>query len=216
MGESCCRSQGPSEVRASGLPMTVIATEEEALRAQALDGVRALLRLCGDDPDRDGLADTPRRVVDAMVGICTVAQPDPEALMGRVFDADGEADQMITVGPIRFQTVCEHHLMPFTGQAWIAYLPSGPKVVGLSKFARLVSYYASRLQVQERLTHQIADAIEKYAPVAGCAVKLVGEHACMSARGALQADSKMVTSDLRGPFRDDAQVRTEFLGFAAL
>lgn len=187
---------------------------DERLRGQALAGVRALLELCGDDPDRDGLADTPRRVVDALLEICTVTEPEPEALLGRVFDADGLVDQMITVGPVRFASVCEHHLMPFTGHAWIAYLPAGPQVVGLSKFARLVGYYAARLQVQERLTRQVAAAIEKHAPVSGCAVQVVGSHACMSARGAGQPEAMMVTSDLRGPFREDPQVRAEFLRFA--
>lgn len=187
---------------------------EAQLRVQAEAGVRALLELCGDDPGRDGLADTPRRVVGALRQLCTPAPTDPETLLGRVFDADGDTDQMITVGPIRFASLCEHHLFPFTGSAWVGYLPSGPQVVGLSKFARVVDYYAARLQVQERLTRQVADAIMKYAPAAGCAVKVVGWHTCMSARGAAKPESVMVTSELRGPFRDDAQVRGEFLRFA--
>lgn len=184
-------------------------------RMVAAEGIRALLRLVGEDPTRDGLAETPGRVIRALEASCDRrGMPTPEQLMTRVFDTTTRPDQMIAVGPISFATLCEHHLLPFSGHAWIGYLPSEAKVVGLSKFARLVDWHARGLQVQERLTEDITDSIVKYAGIESAACLIRSQHACMTTRGALKPEAEMVTSDLRGAFLDNHETRAEFVAFA--
>lgn len=182
-------------------------------KAIALDGVRALLRLMGEDPDREGLQDTPKRVVKAYLELAD--QPgDPAVLLDTRFgDVDYPTDEMIAVGPIGFTSLCEHHLLPFTGQAWVAYIPSphGRGVVGLSKIPRLVEHFARRPQVQERLTTQIADTLVEHLQPRGAACVVRSAHTCMSLRGVRKTGADMVTSVLRGVFKDDATVRAEFL-----
>lgn len=177
----------------------------------ALAGVRALLRLVGEDPDREGLVETPARVVKAYTELAS-APGDPAVLLSRIFkDVDYPTDEIVAVGPIPFTSLCEHHLLPFTGHAWVGYLPSERGVVGLSKLPRLVDHYAQRPQVQERLTTQIADALVSYLDpeAAGCIIHAT--HTCMSLRGVKKIGAVMVTSVLRGKFKTDDPMRAEFL-----
>lgn len=182
------------------------------LEEQAKDGVRALLTLMGRDPDDPGVLDTPARVVKAYRELA--ASPgDPAVLLSRIFnDVDYPTDEMIAVGPIPFTSLCEHHLLPFTGHAWVAYLPGEiGTVVGLSKLARLVDHYAMRPQVQERLTTQIADALEEHLTPRGAGCIVTASHTCMSLRGVKKLGAEMVTSVLRGEFKTDPAMRGEFL-----
>lgn len=185
---------------------------EVVLEAEARAGVRALLRLMGEDPEREGLLDTPARVVRAYRELAD-SPGDPAELLGKVFqDVDYPTDEMVAVGPIAFTSLCEHHLLPFTGTAWVAYIPMPDVgVVGLSKLPRLVEHYARRPQVQERLTTQIADAIQEHLDPVGAACVIRSTHSCMALRGVRKTGAEMVTSVLRGAFRDDPTVRAEFL-----
>lgn len=184
--------------------------DDTTLTAAAEAGIRALLHLMGQDPDRDGLQRTPHRVIKAMREATTPPHPHtPEELLSTQFDCKG-VDQMVTVGSIPFTSLCEHHLAPFTGKAWIAYLPTGGSVVGLSKLPRLLDYYAARPQVQERLAQQVTDALtEHVTPDTACV--LDGTHTCMTVRGASKPGTVMRSSSLTGKFRDHPAVRAEFL-----
>lgn len=176
--------------------------------AHALAGVRALLRLVGEDPDRPGLLDTPARVVRAFLEMCD-RPGDPDDFMLRLFDdTQAPVDQMIAVGPIEFTSVCEHHLLPFLGDAWVAYIPTA-EVLGLSKVPRLLEHYARRPQVQERLTSQVGEALARYVPNKGVAVLVSALHSCASMRG-VKRDAPMTTSYLTGAFRSDPSTRAEF------
>lgn len=175
----------------------------------ALLGIRALLRLMGEDPDRPGLVNTPTRVLKAYLELA--GRPgNPEHDLAVVFGDVAHPGTPVTVGPIPFVSLCEHHLLPFTGTAWVAYVPNRGRVVGLSKLPRTVAHYAARPQVQERLTAQIADALVEYVQPVGCAVLVQGEHTCMSLRGA-KASGQMETYDLRGTMREDAGLAAAFL-----
>lgn len=170
------------------------------------DGVRALLRMMGEDPNRDGLRGTPARVVKAFME--TVATTTtPAELLATTFEMD--ADEIVLVGPCSFTSICEHHLLPFHGQAWISYIPQGGRVVGLSKLPRLLDYYAARPQIQERLTTQVADAIEKHLTPQGTAVIIKSTHTCMTLRGARKAGAMMTTSVVHGSFRHEPEARAE-------
>lgn len=179
----------------------------------AMDGVRMLLEGIGENPDRPGLRDTPRRVVQALLQATSPQGKSPEELLHVTFDdASPAPDQMITVGPVSFSSLCEHHLLPFTGHAYVAYIPGASgKVVGLSKLARLVDWYAHALQIQERLTAQITGAIEKHLDVLGAACTIHASHSCMTTRGANKPGSIMRTTSLTGAFRDQDATRAEFL-----
>lgn len=170
--------------------------------------VREILIAIGEDPDREGLLKTPNRVARAYRELMAGLYTDPKAHLKTVFIE--RYDEVVLLRDIQFHSLCEHHLLPFTGRAHVAYLPDG-KVVGLSKLARLVEGFARRPQVQERLTTQIADALmEELAPVgAACVVEAV--HTCMTIRGANKHGSTMVTSALRGIFKDNASSRAEIL-----
>jgi GTP cyclohydrolase I len=183
--------------------------------AAAVEGVRALLIAAGQDPDRPGLIDTPDRLLRALVEATTPTGRPPEELLAVTFsDASPAPDQMITLGPIPFSSMCEHHLLPFWGSAWVAYIP-GPTgaVVGLSKLARLVDWYARSLQIQERLTAQVTEAIEKRLDVLGAACAIEATHSCMTTRGARKPGSAMFTSSLTGVFREQPETRAEFLAY---
>lgn len=180
-----------------------------ALRAEAEAGVSALIQLLGEDLGRDGLGRAPARVVQALLDMCTPAGPDPVSLLAVQFEAKN-VDEMVTVGPIDFISVCEHHLMPFTGQAWIGYLPTGGKIVGLSKLSRLLDWYASRLQVQERLVQQVTEAISEHLR-ADAACVIDAAHGCMTNRGAKKSRALMRTTSLTGRFRDQPETRAEFM-----
>lgn len=186
-------------------------TEErdENDRRAVLAGVQAMLRLAGDDPVRPGLLRTPRRFLEAWLEL-TEQPGDPTALLATTFDDAGPVDQMVTIGPVPFASICEHHLLPFTGRAWVAYIPTDGRVVGLSKVPRLVEHYARRPQVQERLTGQITSALDKHvAPLgSGCLINAI--HTCASLRG-IRKDAPMTTTSLTGAFRTDLGAREEFL-----
>ena len=179
----------------------------------ALEGVRALLRLAGEDPTRPGLRETPARYLRAWQEM-TQRPGDPDALLAVMFDDAGPVDQMVAVGPVAFTSLCEHHLLPFAGHAWVAYIPVAG-VVGLSKIPRLLEHYARRPQVQERLTEQVARAIVERVPCQGVGVLLRAVHSCASMRG-VRAEAPMTTSSLHGAFRDDERTRQEFLALARL
>lgn len=183
-----------------------LAEYRKMLRAQAMDGVRAALTLMGEDPDRDGLVRTPHRVVKAWLEMTEPTGPTPEELLSVTFDCKN-VDQMVTVGPIPFTSMCEHHLMPFTGAGYISYLPTFGRVVGLSKLPRLLDYFSTRPQVQERIAQQVTDAITEWlAPDAACV--LDASHTCMSVRGARKEGTVMRSASLTGKYRE-TEVRQE-------
>jgi GTP cyclohydrolase IA len=168
-----------------------------------------LLRRIGEDPTRDGLASTPKRMEKSMAFLTQgYQQTVEEVLHGALFDVD--YDEMVMVKDIEFYSLCEHHLLPFFGKAHIAYVPQG-KVVGLSKLPRIVDVFARRLQVQERLTQQIAEAIEEAIAPQGVGVVMEAQHLCMMMRGVEKQSSATVTSSMRGVFKTQLQTRNEFL-----
>lgn len=172
--------------------------------------VRLLIESTGQSADDDGLRDTPARVVKALREMTGGYSEDPAAILSKVFAV--QHDEMIVLRGIAFTSLCEHHMLPFTGRATVGYVPG--KVVGISKLARLVGCFARRLQVQERMTEQIANAVHEHLEAVGVGVVVVASHGCMACRGVRQADAEMVTSVLRGVFKTDAQARSEFLSLA--
>ena len=177
-------------------------------REQALAAVRTLIAYVGDDPDREGLRDTPKRVIDAYAELYSGYRACPVDVLERTFSEIGRYDDFVLVRDIAFNSHCEHHMMPFTGKAHIAYKPVD-RVVGLSKLARLVDVYARQLQTQEHMTSQIATAIEEILKPSGVAVMVEAEHMCMSVRGVEKPGSSTITTQFIGSFRDtpDDQVR---------
>lgn len=174
--------------------------------------VAEILAALGEDTDRDGLRDTPARVARMYAEVCCGADSDPAEHLIRTFDVDH--DEMVMVRDIPVYSLCEHHLLPFLGRAHVAYIPSRTGVVtGLSKLARLVDGYARRLQVQERLTSQIADAIDETLHPQGTLVVVEAEHLCMSMRGVEKPGATTITSAVRGLFRDDMSTRLEAMRF---
>ena len=170
--------------------------------------VREILVAIGEDPDRDGLLDTPARVARAYAEQFSGLSQDPEDVLGTVFDADH--DELILVRDIEMYSTCEHHLVPFFGRAHVAYIPNEKgQITGLSKLARLVDVYARRPQVQERMTSQIADALMRVLEPRGALVVIEAEHLCMSMRGVRKPGAKTVTSAVRGSIRDNASTRAE-------
>jgi len=188
-------------------------TEEE--RARAMAAVRELLCWVGDDPDREGLRDTPRRVVDAYLEYFQGYEQCPESYLTRTFEQVGGYDEIVLLREIPFHSHCEHHIAPIIGKAHVAYLPTD-KVVGISKLARVVRAYARRLQVQERLTAEIADCIQKVLEPAGVAVVIEATHACMTCRGVETPGVIMTTSRMMGVFRDDDKARQEVIRLIGL
>jgi GTP cyclohydrolase I len=181
-------------------------------RADAEAAVRTLLRWAGDDPAREGLVDTPLRVARAWREWFSGYSLDPDAYLARTFEEVEGYDEMVVLRDIPFESHCEHHLAPIIGKAHVGYLPGG-KVVGISKLARVVEAYSRRLQVQEKLTAQIADCIERVLQPRGVGVVIEASHECMTTRGVHTRGVSMVTSTMRGLFRDDARTRAEFLAF---
>jgi GTP cyclohydrolase IA len=179
-------------------------------RAEAEEAVRTLLRWVGDDPAREGLKDTPARVVGAFEEWFEGYQADPEEILKRTFEEVDGYDEMVLLKDIRFESHCEHHLAPIIGKAHVAYLPHH-RVVGISKLARLVEAYAKRLQIQEKMTAQIANSINGILEPKGVAVVIEAAHQCMTTRGIHKPGVTMVTSTMLGAFRDDASTRREFL-----
>ena len=179
-------------------------------RAQAEEAVRTLLRWAGDDPAREGLLDTPKRVASAFEEWFGGYALDPDAYLARTFEEVGGYDEMVVLRDIDYESHCEHHMAPIIGKVHVGYLPDG-KVVGISKLARVVEAYAKRFQVQEKMTAQIADCIQRVLQPRGVAVVVVGAHECMTTRGVHKRGVSMVTSKMLGCFRDDARTRSEFL-----
>jgi GTP cyclohydrolase IA len=178
--------------------------------AEAEAAVRTLLRWAGDDPDREGLRDTPARVARAYADWFSGYADDPEDYLARTFEEVAGYDELIVLRDIEFESHCEHHMAPIIGRAHVGYLPDS-KVVGISKLARVVESYARRFQVQEKLTAQIAGCIDRVLRPRGVGVVIEAVHQCMTTRGIHKRGVSMVTSTLLGSFRDDARTRAEFL-----
>src|SRR5688572_7997451 len=181
-------------------------------RAQAEDAVRTLLRWAGEDPAREGLLDTPKRVVNAYTEWFSGYALDPDEYLARTFKEVCGYDEMIVLRDIEFESHCEHHMAPIIGKVHVGYLPNG-KVVGISKLARVVEAYARRFQVQEKMTAQIADCIERVLQPRGVGVVIDASHECMTTRGVHKRGVSMITSKMLGTFREDARTRAEFLAF---
>jgi GTP cyclohydrolase I len=181
-------------------------------RRAAEEAVRTLLSWAGEDPDREGLADTPKRVVNAYSDWFSGYAIDPAEYLRRTFEEVGGYDEMIVLRDITFESHCEHHMAPIIGRVHVGYLPTN-KVVGISKLARVVEGYARRFQVQEKLTAQIASCIHDVLKPRGVGVAVVAVHQCMTTRGVHKRAVSMVTSRMMGTFREDARTRAEFLQF---
>jgi len=179
-------------------------------RTQAEEAVRTLLRWAGDDPSREGLIDTPKRVVKAYGDWFSGYAMDPEAYLQRTFEEVGGYDELVVLRDIEFESHCEHHMAPIIGRAHVGYLPKG-RVVGISKLARVVEAYARRFQVQENMTAQIARCIQTALEPRGVGVVIEAAHECMTTRGIHKRGVSMVTSKMLGSFREDARTRAEFL-----
>jgi GTP cyclohydrolase I len=179
-------------------------------QAEAEAAVRVLLRLAGDDPEREGLRDTPKRVVKAYKELFAGYSVDPVALLERTFEEVDGYDEIVLLRDIRLESYCEHHMVPIIGRCHVAYLPRD-RVVGISKLARLVDAFSKRLQIQERLTAQIADTIDQVLQPRGVGVVIEAGHQCMSTRGVHKPGVSMVTSRMLGAFRDDPTTRRELL-----
>lgn len=184
-------------------------------RTQALDAVRTLLAWAGDDPSRDGLIDTPKRVVDAFGDWFNGYGADPVAELGRTFENPGRYGDMVLLKGIEVESHCEHHMAPFLGKAVVAYVPSD-RIVGLSKLARVVEIFSRRLQTQETLTTQIAEALVQTLKPLGVAVLVDAEHQCMSTRGVRHRHVATITTQFRGTFDTDAELRRRFLDLGRL
>jgi GTP cyclohydrolase IA len=179
-------------------------------RAEAEDAVRTLIRWAGDDPDREGLADTPARVARSYEEFFEGYESDPVALLERTFEETDGYDEIVLLRDIRLESYCEHHMVPIVGRAHVAYLPHR-RVVGISKLARVVDAYAKRLQIQEKLTAQIANTVNDVLQPRGTAVIIEAAHQCMTTRGVHKPGVTMVTSRMLGAFRDDPSTRRELL-----
>ena len=182
-------------------------------RAEVEAAVRTILRWTGEDPERDGLIETPARVTRALEESFIGYGQDPAAILQKSFDEVEGYDEMIVLRGVRFESQCEHHMAPILGRAWVAYVPSG-RVVGISKLARVVEIYSKRLQIQERLTAQIANIVDDVLKPRGVGVVLKATHHCMTTRGIHKPDSDLVTSRMLGCFRDNPETRREFLSMA--
>lgn len=179
-------------------------------RREAEQAVRTILQYAGEDVEREGLVETPKRVIKAWDEMLSGYNTDVEKIFKVFEDGAEKVDQMVIVKDINIQSFCEHHMIPFFGKAHIAYIPNG-KVVGLSKLARVAQAYARRLQIQERLTEQIASAIETHLKPLGVAVMIECKHLCMNYRGAREPEATTVTTSLKGLFKLDNKAREEFL-----
>jgi len=184
-------------------------------QTDAEEAVRTLIRWAGDDPTREGLLETPARVARAYKEFFRGYGVDPEGVLKRTFEETDGYDEMIVLKDMRFESHCEHHMAAIIGRAHIAYLPS-KRVVGISKLARLLDVYAKRLQIQEKLTAQIANTLNDVLQPRGVAVVIDASHQCMTTRGVHKPGTSMVTSRMLGAFRSDASTRREFLAFIGM
>ena len=179
-------------------------------REQAEAAVRTLIEWAGDDPDREGLKDTPGRVVRAYGELFSGYENDPREYLRRTFEEVGGYDELVVLADIRVVSFCEHHMLPFLGRAHVGYLPRN-RVVGISKLARVVNGFARRLQIQEKLTAEIAEAVQEILQPKGVGVVIESEHSCMTMRGVNTPGASLTTSTLLGEVRDDPRTRQEFL-----
>ena len=179
-------------------------------QSEAEDAVRTLLRWAGDDPDREGLLETPKRVAKSYRELFAGYETDPREYLERTFEEVGGYDELVVLKDIRVVSFCEHHMLPFLGKAHVGYLPND-RVVGISKLARVVNGFGRRLQIQEKLTADIAKAIQEILQPKGVGVVIQSEHSCMTMRGVNTPGSMLTTSHLLGGVRDDARTRDEFL-----
>jgi GTP cyclohydrolase IA len=187
--------------------MQTIHSVEKTTRSEAEYAVQLLLRHIGEDPERDGLRETPKRVVKAFLEMTAGYDESPADILSKTFAE--HSDELIVLRGIDFHSTCEHHLLPFQGVAHVGYLPG--KVVGISKLARLVHCFARRLQIQERMTQQIANAIETHLEARGVGVIVSAHHSCMGCRGVRLPATQLVTSSMLGTLRANAETRSEFL-----
>ena len=185
-------------------------TSEKPSRQEAENAVRTLLRWAGENPDRQGLLDTPSRVVRSYEEFYAGYSSDPNEVLSRTFDETHGYDEMVLMRDIRFESHCEHHMAPIIGVAHVAYIPES-RVVGISKLARVVEVFSKRLQIQERFTAQIAKAIQETLKPVGVGVVIEAAHECMTTRGVQKPGVAMVTSCMLGSFRDDPATRAEFM-----
>ena len=185
-------------------------SEKKPTRADVEAAFKTIIRWSGDDPTRDGLKETPARLARAYEEYFRGYDEDPEAILKKTFEEIEGYDEMIVLRGIRFESHCEHHMAPIIGHAWVAYIPRG-RVVGISKLARVVNAYAKRLQIQEKMTAQIANTIQQVLEPEGVAVVLKAEHQCMTTRGVHKPGTDLVTSRMLGVFRDNPITRQEFL-----
>jgi GTP cyclohydrolase I len=183
-------------------------------RAEVEAAVRTIILWSGDNPDREGLIETPARVTRAFEEAFVGYTQDPAAILQKSFDEIEGYDDMIVLRGISFESHCEHHMAPILGRAWVGYMPNG-RVVGISKLARVVEAFGKRLQIQEKLTAQIANTIDTGLKPRGVGVIIRASHHCMTTRGVHKPDADLVTSRMLGCFRDDPQLRQEFLGLTA-
>ena len=192
--------------------MTDHAHKPSVSQAEAEAAVRTLIEWAGDDPDREGLLETPARVARSYRELFQGYEVDPLSYLEKTFEETGGYDQLVVLKDIRFVSFCEHHMLPVVGKAHVAYLPTD-RVVGISKLARVVRGFARRLQIQEKMTSEIARCINDVLQPRGVGVVVVGAHECMTTRGIHKRGVSMVTSKMLGCFRDDARTRAEFLRF---
>lgn len=183
-------------------------------REQAQEAVRTLIAWAGDDPAREGLLETPRRVVDSYLEFFAGYQEDPDQVLSKTFEEVEDYDEMVLLKNMRVESHCEHHMVPIIGKAHIAYIPD-KRVVGISKLARLLDIYAHRLQTQETMTAQIADTIERVLKPKGVAVVIDAAHQCMTTRGVHKTETSTITSRLLGSFKTDPRTRQEFMNLIA-
>ena len=184
-------------------------------RDQAEKAVKTLIEWAGDNPDREGLVETPKRVVKAYEQFFEGYDQDPEEILTKTFEEVEGYDEMVIVKDIRLESHCEHHIVPILGKAHIGYIPNN-RVVGISKLARIVDVFGKRLQTQETMTSQIANVIQKVLDPKGVAVVIDASHQCMTTRGVHKPESSTVTSAMKGVFKENAVTRNEFLSFVTL
>ena len=198
-------------LKPNGFIKREIQTDARPSRAEVEHAVRTLIRWTGDNPDRDGLLETPSRVAKAYEDLFIGYGQDAAEVLRKTFDETEGYDEPIVMRGIRFESHCEHHMAPIIGRAWISYVPT-ERVVGISKLARVVEIFAKRLQIQERLTSQIANTIEEVLQPKGVAVVIKAQHLCVGMRGVRKHETDLITTRMLGCYRDDPDMRREFMG----